>query len=179
MSDKNPHGGNGKQDWCTPHWFIAAVCERFGAAIGLDACAADASVAVCPNHITPKEDGLKATWCPPDGTHVWCNPPWANPGRWIAKALHEVRHGPCCPVVWMPLPASLETAWFLQHQHVAAKWLVTPRLNYYDPVEQKLTDGISKPTILWRIDAESANGGPSDTVDLNVWRIKRPPGATR
>lgn len=173
---KSPHGTKSKQDWCTPRWFIEIVEKRFGP-LALDACATDADVSCGREYISPEQDGLAQSWR--RGGLAWCNPPFASAEPWIKKALCEARYGDVSTLMLLPL--SPEVGWWLRWYQDAHKiWVVFPRLSYYDPVAQRLTPGVSKPSCLWEIrpwglDRRNMPG----VLEMNYLEARKPRGAVR
>lgn len=96
------------QRWATPRSLVHWAAERWGP-FDLDA-AASADNAVCERFIDQDADGLRQGW---SGV-VWCNPPWANVGKWVRKARAEVVAGHVDRVV-MLLPVRADQPWF-HHQ---------------------------------------------------------------
>lgn len=68
--------------------------------------AADAGNAKCARFYTVEDDGLQKSW---KGEVVWCNPPFSEVDKWIAKAKAE---GDAGAKVVMLLPANTDTRWF-------------------------------------------------------------------
>lgn len=174
---RNAHGKSCKQDWCTPWWFVQAIEKHFDIQITLDVCAANRETSVCRNFITPNQDGLQPEWRTV-GT-AWCNPPWSQCEQWIDRAIVQVhRRGPAG--VCVLTPASIETKWFQKYHMYADIYLITPRLNYWDPVNKCLCNGISRPSALWRIPPNTVDWPrSSETLVLNYLHLPRPPDAQR
>lgn len=94
-------------EWATPRDRLEEWAREFGP-FDLDV-AADEANAVTPRFYTLVEDGLSQPWT---GT-VWCNPPYSNVAKWIAKAHQAAQEG--ATVVCL-VPARTDTRWW--HEHV-------------------------------------------------------------
>lgn len=92
----------------TPPELLAECAELAGVeAFDLDA-AASADNAKAPHWHDLAADGLAQSWF----GRVWCNPPYSNAGRWVAKAIDEA---PRCAVIAMLLPANrTEQRWWAE-----------------------------------------------------------------
>ena len=99
-----------RTDWETPR----DLFDRLDAIwhFDLDAASSDDN-ALCSDHFTVEQDGLKQPWC---GRRVWCNPPYGRQiADWVEKAYHEARENGA--IVVMLVPARTETRWY--HDYVA------------------------------------------------------------
>jgi phage N-6-adenine-methyltransferase len=93
--------------WGTPQAEFDTLHADFG--FTLDACAIAAN-AKCDHYFTPEQDGLLQEWA---GV-VWCNPPYSQVARWIAKASAAAQQG--ATVVYI-VYACVDTVWW--HTYVA------------------------------------------------------------
>ena len=68
-------------DYYTPAW----VFERMGVEFDLDVCAPPGGIPWIPakRYFTQEDDGLSQPW---EGL-VWMNPPYSEPGPWVARFL--------------------------------------------------------------------------------------------
>lgn len=90
--------------WATPQDLFDRLDKIYN--FTTDVCAIPEN-AKCEYYFTPEIDGLKIPWA----GRCWCNPPYGRQiGRWVAKAVEEVRRG--VPLVVMLLPARTDTKWF-------------------------------------------------------------------
>ena len=90
--------------WATPQDLFDKLNEKYN--FTTDVCAIPEN-AKCKYYFTPELDGLKIPW----SGRCWCNPPYGRQiGKWVAKAVAEVRRG--VPLVVMLLPARTDTKWF-------------------------------------------------------------------
>jgi phage N-6-adenine-methyltransferase len=96
-------------EWETPQAIVDALEKEFGA-FDLDPCARD-ETAKAANYFTKDDDGLAQPWF----GQVYVNPPYSDPGPWVAKALEEVGRA----TTYLLLPAATDTGWF--HDLVLAK----------------------------------------------------------
>lgn len=88
----------------TPDDF-APLHERFEFTIDAAASRANARL---PRYWTVDDDALAQPW---GGERVWCNPPYSDIGRWVAKAWREHESG--CELIVMLLPANrCEQGWW-------------------------------------------------------------------
>lgn len=130
-----------KMDYCTPQDFFDKLNEEFH--FTLDAAATDKS-AKCPNHYTPKTDGLKNTWN--FGGAVFCNPPYGRDiGKWVRKAYQEAQYG---ITIVLLIPARTDTAYF--HDYIfgyAEIRFVRGRIVFVDEDGQPCRNKKGKPTV--------------------------------
>ena len=76
-------------EWETPRDFFSTLDREFH--FTLDVASSDKN-ALCENHFTKEQDGLKQSW-KTSGT-VWCNPPYGRGiDKWMRKAYEESRGG--------------------------------------------------------------------------------------
>jgi phage N-6-adenine-methyltransferase len=111
-------------NWETPSDLYDVLDAEFG--FELDVCATEAT-AKCARYFTPEQDGLAQRW---DGT-CWCNPPYGEIGKWVAKAHEAAESG--ATVVCL-LPASTGAAWWWDHVRHAEIRFLRGRLRFGDAV---------------------------------------------
>ncbi len=85
----------------TPQAFFDALHREFE--FGLDVCATPEN-AKCARFYNREDDGLSQSW---EGV-CWCNPPYGEIPRWLAKAVASAREG--ATVVCL-LPARTDSGW--------------------------------------------------------------------
>ena len=74
-------------------------------------------------------DGLAEPW--PDGSRVFCNPPYSECGEWAKKAAYETASGRCIAVLL--IPAWTDRAWFHDYVLGAAEIrFIRGRVKYLD-----------------------------------------------
>lgn len=125
----------GNQEMRTPPWLFEMLNYRYGP-FQLDA-AADKKNALCKHFWTEKEDGLEQPWM--DGT--FCNPPFAQMGRWMRKGhLEWADHKRRSCVVGL---AGCSQEWF--HQYAIHGMILVPnsRINFLMP------DGTPTNRVMW------------------------------
>lgn len=84
---------------------FAPLHERFRFTI--DAAASESNARL-ERYWTREDDALRQSWA---GERVWCNPPYSEIGRWVAKAWREHQAG--CDLIVMLLPANrCEQGWW-------------------------------------------------------------------
>ena len=79
-------GNTGTDELETPPWLFEQLDDVFN--FELDACASDEN-ALCPKYFTEEDSCLAHAWVTP----TWLNPPYSNPGPFLAKAITEVARG--------------------------------------------------------------------------------------
>ncbi len=96
-------------DWKTPKYVFKCLERLFGR-FDLDPCTEDNNLGT-PYYYTLEDDGL----CQPWFGNVYVNPPYGKDvGRWVEKAVNEVRSGNAQQVV-MLLAARTDTKWFQRY----------------------------------------------------------------
>ena len=133
----NESNSGGSDEWLTPR----AVLDALGP-FDLDPCSPlpeRRPWSTARHHLTIADDGLRTPWV----GRVWCNPPYADAGRWLARLAE---HGTGTALVF----ARTETrAW---HDHVWAKatgvLFIKGRLKFCYPVTGKPGDAASAPSAL-------------------------------
>ena len=115
------------QNYRTPGWFF----QGFNKALHftLDAAADENNTLVPDNYLTMEQNALKRDW----KGNVWCNPPYRYAGKFVSHGRDQVRlHGSTvCFLLRVP---SMGTKWFLAAAPDAVTLIVTPRLDFLDPV---------------------------------------------
>lgn len=91
-------------EWATPQTFFDEVNEEFN--FDLDVCATEDNHK-CAAYFSIEEDGLKQSWT---GHHVWCNPPYSEIDKWVAKSFYESKHDNT--IVVMLIPSRTDTRYF-------------------------------------------------------------------
>jgi len=119
------------QDWATPPYIVWGLAKELNLRFTFDACASEANHKA-PKYLTAEQNAL----APGDWTGrreedeaVWCNPPYEDPGAWVAKAAQQSSLGP----VVMLLPASISTNWFYQTQRRFPVFLYRQRIQFLPP----------------------------------------------
>jgi phage N-6-adenine-methyltransferase len=92
--------------WGTPQAEFDRLHAEFG--FTLDACAIAAN-AKCDHYFSPEQDGLLQEW---DGV-VFCNPPYSQVAKWIAKAYEASKAGATVVCI---VYACVDTVWW--HQYI-------------------------------------------------------------
>ena len=76
-------------EWPTDWVVVQDWQRRLGVAFNLDV-AATAENTKASRFYTAKDDALRQPWAKDaEGGAVWCNPPYSDIDRFVAKALHE------------------------------------------------------------------------------------------
>lgn len=95
---------NYSNEWTTPDDLFQDLDREFH--FTLDAAASDENHK-CDRYFTEKDDALQLSW---GGHTVFCNPPYSQIGKWVAKAYHEgTKPG---TVVVLLIPARTDTKYF-------------------------------------------------------------------
>jgi phage N-6-adenine-methyltransferase len=97
--------------WSTPQDLFDTLHAEFG--FTLDACAI-AENAKCDRYFSPAQDGLQQDW---HGEVVWCNPPYSQVAKWVAKAYEASKAG--ATVVCL-VYAKTDTLWW--HDYIEPYW---------------------------------------------------------
>lgn len=143
----------GRQDWCTPPEFLAAVERDLGPIRGDLACSEENNVlglksadfSRLPPFITEEENSLNTDWnlaidagrFGEEPGVLWCNPPYSDIEPWVAKAGQTAGSMPTGWSITILCPASLSTAWARRTvfgrrsaARVLTVFLVYPRLTF-------------------------------------------------
>ena len=161
--------------WFTPQVLVDALARRLDLTFTLDP-AATAESAKAPTFFTAADDGLAHDWTVAAGDGaVWLNPPYSNPGPWVAKAARTASRG--TPVVAL-LRASTDTTWW--HDHVMTRatgvTLLRGRVRYVRPGGK--TPGPANHASALVVWLPSRSGPPSfDSVP--VAELCQPPATTQ
>lgn len=91
-------------EWATPQSFFDEVNAEFQ--FDLDVCATDENHK-CEKYFTMSDDGLSQNW---GGARVWCNPPYSEIDKWVAKAFYETKQDNT--LVVMLIPSRTDTKYF-------------------------------------------------------------------
>lgn len=98
----------GTFEWLTDPAVFEPLRVEFG--LALDAAATKEN-ALLPRFYTKEDDGLAMPWDAP----TWCNPPYGpTVGKWVAKAVDEVRRGRC-PVAVLLVKATTDVRWWRRY----------------------------------------------------------------
>lgn len=104
MADISVMYSHKSDEWSTPQAFYDRCNDEFG--FDLDACATDENHK-CDNYFTIEDDGLSQEW---GGHRVWCNPPYSQIDKWVAKAFYETRNDNT--LVALLIPSRTDTKYF-------------------------------------------------------------------
>lgn len=104
MKDLKVMYSSNSDEWSTPQMFFDEVNKEFG--FDLDVCAT-AENHKCDKYYTLKENGLEKNW---GGYRVWCNPPYSQIDKWVAKAFYETKQDNT--LVVMLIPSRTDTRYF-------------------------------------------------------------------
>lgn len=91
-------------EWSTPQSFFDALDAEFH--FDLDACG-NADNHKCERYFSREQDGLSADW---GGARVFCNPPYSEIEKWVAKAFYEGKKDDT--VVVLLIPSRTDTRYF-------------------------------------------------------------------
>lgn len=97
------HFSHKTDEWATPQNLFNNLAEEFGG-FDLDV-AATADNTKCMKFCDIEHSGLDADWAAKN----WCNPPYSDIKRWVAKARREQIRG---NMTVMLIPARTDTAFF-------------------------------------------------------------------
>lgn len=105
MSDKLKGCFSHESDeWATPQELFDEINSEFY--FDLDPCATEENHK-CPDYLTKEQDGLKISW---GGRRVWCNPPYSQIDKWVAKAFYETKNDNT--LVALLIPSRTDTRYF-------------------------------------------------------------------
>lgn len=91
-------------EWETPKDFFDELNKEFN--FDLDVCATNENHK-CNNYFTKDTDGLSQNW---EGKRVFCNPPYSEIKKWVAKSWYETRKDNT--LVVLLIPARTDTKYF-------------------------------------------------------------------
>lgn len=173
MNSKS-QGGSGNQGWATPRWARPLIVSAVGHDFDVDVCASKGTE-YAPRAIRPRENGLAVDWL----GHAWCNPPWNDVVSWTHAAVRRlVREPKWTKSVTMLTPAHTGASWFQELFNVSGSlWLITPRLNYWDPKDKCIKSGIAFGSALWHLTPESLHKPEFPLV--RMLELPKPKGAIR
>lgn len=113
-------------EWETPRWLFDHYNRIFRFTCDV---AATKHNALVPGYFMTKDDvdacgnplhGLADQW----SGRVWCNPPYSDPARWVAKATAGIVSNDDLDVVVMLLPVDTSTRWYRDlAQHAVIQFL--------------------------------------------------------
>ena len=110
---------NSKQDYCTSPELLAAVQARYGRITFDAACTRENAVAEY-GYFYPEHDALAEDWGTLEGLTIFCNPPFAQSGKFAAKAeasqympVDQPWRTP--PRVLLLVQAAVDTQWWEDH----------------------------------------------------------------
>jgi len=83
-------------EWATPQELFDEINNEFH--FDLDPCATEENHK-CERYVTKEQDGLKISW---GGCRVWCNPPYSQIDKWVAKAFYETKNDNTLVVLLVP-----------------------------------------------------------------------------
>jgi len=106
----NVHFQSNTDEWGTPQHVFDELDRRYGP-FELDV-SATAENAKCKRYYDKHQDGLHSPWRKKN----WCNPPYSELKKWVAKASEEAALG---NMTVMLIPARTDTAAF--HDHIYRK----------------------------------------------------------
>lgn len=92
-------------EWSTPQSFFDSLDAEFS--FDLDACATEENHK-CEEYFTKEQNGLCADWG--GRTVFFCNPPYSEIEKWVAKAFYEGRKDNT--VVVLLIPSRTDTKYF-------------------------------------------------------------------
>ncbi|BDA71672.1 hypothetical protein CAL7716_058380 [Calothrix sp. PCC 7716] len=102
---KNQTINKSSDNWYTPPHIVDLVVQVLGD-IDLDPCAEVGKKIPAREHYTVNEDGLSQKW----HGHLFLNPPYSCPGKWIAKLTEEIAIGRVTEAIAL-VPGATDTNW--------------------------------------------------------------------
>lgn len=114
-----------RDDWRTPWAIFAPLQAEYG--FTLDA-AASTDNTLCPTYFDEQTNGLTSSW---EKHRVWVNPPYADIGPWVRKAIDAADEDGVFSCLL--LPASVDTAWWHLALRRAQVHLFRGRIAFVDP----------------------------------------------
>ena len=91
-------------EWATPQSFFDGIDKEFH--FTLDPCSTDENHK-CEKYYTMADNGLEKSW---GGYRVFCNPPYSEIDKWVAKAFYETRNDNT--LVALLIPSRTDTRYF-------------------------------------------------------------------
>lgn len=131
-------GTDSFQAWRTPKAIAQQLIAEYDCVIDV---AADAENSLCATYFDEECDALSQDWLVPAGS-VWCNPPYRNTGKWIKKAIYEVRVARQCNRAVFLVPASVGTLWFTDALRSTEIHLFDTRIAFDLPPMEDLTPAL-------------------------------------
>lgn len=104
MADLSVMYSSKSDEWATPQSFFDEINKEFD--FNLDVCATDENHK-CENYYTIQDNGLEKNW---GGYRVWCNPPYSEIDKWVAKAFYETKNDNT--IVVLLIPSRTDTRYF-------------------------------------------------------------------
>jgi hypothetical protein len=137
MSGAAFHTGKSKQNYATPREFLDAVKACWNIPAFDWDLAANRRNTVASKWLGPdgvRVDSLTTKWSTLPGQLFWLNPPFADIAPWARKCArwqHALRVGDERKRLFLLIPASVGSNWWLDHVHKkgAVKFL-SPRLSF-------------------------------------------------
>lgn len=102
--DKKALFTSNSDEWATPQNYFDEVNKEFN--FNLDVCATEHNHK-CEQYYTQADNGLEKSW---GGYRVWCNPPYSQIDKWVAKAFYETRKDNT--LVCLLIPSRTDTRYF-------------------------------------------------------------------
>lgn len=104
MSDLSVMYMSKSDEWATPQTFFNEINKEFD--FTLDVCSTVENHK-CDKFFTLADNGLEQNW---GGQRVWCNPPYSEINKWVAKAFYETRNDNT--LVALLIPSRTDTRYF-------------------------------------------------------------------
>ena len=112
-------------EWATPEKIYAELDAEFH--FDLDPCAT-AENSKCKRYFDKHTNGLLKNW---GGCRVFCNPPYSQIGKWVAKCFYESRQDNT--LIVMLIPSRTDTKYFHNYiMHRAEIRFIKGRLKFGD-----------------------------------------------
>lgn len=129
-----------KDVWITPPKIITPLQRIYG--IDLDPCAGQQADHAERNYRLPETDGLDADW---DAETVFVNPPFSQKEQWLEKAVAEYENGNADRILFLtPDSTDVQSWWHGQIvPHFGYTWFPEGRVNYVDPDNMEVSNGVS------------------------------------
>lgn len=125
MSMPQQKPGKSKQDYQTPPELLEAIRRRLNIKdFALDVAASPEN-RVCEDCYTEEDNALILPWAIRGWN--WCNPPYANIGDWVEKAIYESCQG---AYTAMLIPASVGSNWWSHAEKYCYQLFLSPRITF-------------------------------------------------
>lgn len=121
----------GNDERGTPAHVIRLFQDAIGGLFDLDPAAGAEPIQIARERYTKAENGLARDW---SGSAVWLNPPYSDPGPWLAKAVAEIdrRDDDAPELVLALVKGDVSTRWFQDYATQADYLgLVDGRLSFH------------------------------------------------